>query len=111
MITFKLPAHLEHLESGFTEALKTVIDPELNVNIVDLGLVYALKLDETGRFIVVEMTLSSKFCPMGESILLAVKNCMGRNFPDYTTDVMLVWEPQWSYTCISEEGIKILKGY
>ncbi|PYF70601.1 metal-sulfur cluster assembly factor [Pedobacter nutrimenti] len=97
--------------SDIPSALKTVIDPELNLNIVDLGLVYALKLNETTRQFLIEMSLSSKFCPMGESILSATKNCMERTFPDYMTEVTLVWEPEWSYKFISEEGLKTLRGY
>ena len=108
MITFDIPAHLSGMRSDFVTALKTIINPELNINIVDLGLVYSLKLDETKMSILIGMTLSSRFCPMGESILSATKNCMERNFPDYVAEVNLVWEPEWSYDAISEAGIAAL---
>lgn len=89
-------------------ALKTVVDPELNVNIVDLGLVYTLKIDEVQKCIGVEMTLSSAYCPMSESILSTTKNCVERNFSDFTVLIDLVWEPQWNYHFISAEGRKAL---
>jgi len=110
MITFDVPSHLSSKRGDFINALKTVIDPELDVNIVDLGLIYSIKLDAAKMCIVLEMTLSSKFCPMGESILSAVKNCMERNFPDFITEVALVWEPEWNYEFISAEGIRALEG-
>ena len=111
MITFDFPTHLSDKKEQFIDALKTVIDPELNVNIVDLGLVYTIKLDEIQLSILIEMTLSSKFCPMGESILSATKNCMERSFPLFTTTVNLIWEPEWNYESISLAGIKALRGY
>ncbi len=111
MITFDVPANLSGKRGDFVNALKTVIDPELDVNIVDLGLIYGINLDEVKMCIELEMTLSSKFCPMGESILSATKNCMERKFPDFMTEVVLVWEPEWSYEFISAEGIKALEEY
>jgi metal-sulfur cluster biosynthetic enzyme len=110
MIEFELPNHLAAMEERFTDALKNVIDPELNVNIVDLGLVYTLKLDEATNSILIGMTLSSNFCPMGNSILSATKNCMERVFPQFTTQVDLLWEPAWNYGFISFDGIKALRG-
>jgi metal-sulfur cluster biosynthetic enzyme len=111
MITFDVPARLSGKSGDFINALRTVIDPELDVNIVDLGLIYSIKLDEIKMRIELEMTLSSKFCPMGESILSGTKNCMERIFPDFITEVALVWEPEWSYEFISAEGIRALEGY
>lgn len=110
MIRFDFPSHLYDKKEQFIDALKTVIDPELNINIVDLGLVYTIKLDEIHLNILIEMTLSSKFCPMGESILSATKNSMERTFPLFTTAVNLIWEPEWSYESISLAGLKALRG-
>lgn len=111
MITFDIPCHLSISKDDLIDALKTVIDPELNVNIVDLGLVYTLKIDETEMSFIIGMTLSSKFCPMAESILSATKNCMERSFPAFATRVSLVWEPEWNYESISPTGIRALSGY
>ncbi len=93
------------------EALKTVIDPELQVNIVDLGLIYFTEMNEDFRTILIEMTLSSKSCPMGESILSATKNCLKRSFEAFKVEVKLVWDPKWNADFISVAGIRKLRGY
>nr|WP_162988820.1 metal-sulfur cluster assembly factor [Pedobacter schmidteae] len=110
MIVFDVPDAFADAREKLIDTLKTVIDPELYVNIVDLGLVYALKLDENQHLVVVEMTLSSRFCPMSESILSAVKNAIERTFAHFSAEVKVVWEPEWSYKSISPEGIKKLRG-
>lgn len=92
-------------------ALKTVIDPELQVNIVDLGLIYFTEMNEDFATILIEMTLSSKSCPMGESILSAAKNCMERSFEAFKVEVKLVWDPEWNADFISAAGIRKLRGY
>jgi metal-sulfur cluster biosynthetic enzyme len=86
------------------ENLRSVIDPELDLNIIDLGLVYEVGVDELNLEIKVIVTLSSKFCPMGDAILQSVKNCLEHHYPNYTICVQLTWEPQWNYEMISEEG-------
>lgn len=93
------------------EVLKTVIDPELQINIVDLGLIYAIEMDENFRPVLIEMTLSTKSCPMGESILSATKNCLERSFETLKVEVKLVWDPKWNADFISAAGIRKLRGY
>ena len=82
--------------------LYQVIDPELFVNIMDLGLVYDLVI--TSRAIFVEMTLSTPHCPMGEAIAEGVKNVLGQHFTTHEIEVNLVWEPKWNFDMISPEG-------
>ena len=97
-----------NLKSAVEEILHLVIDPELQINIIDLGLVYGLEIDEPKKEIQVTMTLSSKFCPVGDAILQSVKNCIEHHYKEYTAQVNLVWEPVWSYDNISEEGKRLL---
>jgi metal-sulfur cluster biosynthetic enzyme len=111
MIIFDISESSSFMKKELVEALTTVIDPELHVNIIDLGLVYAIKLDEEKMHIITEMTLSSRFCPMGESIISAVKNCLERSFPGFTAAVQLVWDPEWNYDFISVNGIRKLRGF
>ncbi|WP_158280749.1 metal-sulfur cluster assembly factor [Pararcticibacter amylolyticus] len=92
------------------ETLRTIPDPELNVNIIDLGLVYNVEVKEPEKEIIITMTLSSKHCPMGEAILQSVKNGVKHNFEDFSVEVNLTWEPQWGYDNITEEGLKQLRG-
>lgn len=84
-------------------ALMEVIDPELSINIIDLGLVYAVDFS-TPDAITLTMTLSTKHCPMGDAIQQGVLNVMENTFPDRKTTINLVWEPEWNYTMISEAG-------
>lgn len=61
-------------------ALEQVVDPEIGLNVVDLGLIYQLDFDEEHKKIFVTMTLTTQFCPMGESITAAVKRVMEHTF-------------------------------
>jgi len=83
-------------------ALRGVIDPEVGMNIVDLGLVYRI---DTEPAIVVEMTMTSPTCPMGEMILDDVRARLAVAFPGtWPADVRLVWEPPWNPSMMSANG-------
>jgi metal-sulfur cluster biosynthetic enzyme len=84
-------------------ALYRVIDPELFVNIVDLGLVYGIDV-APGKPIEVTMTLSTPHCPMGEAITMGVRNVLSVEFPARRTEVKLVFDPKWDHWMMSEEG-------
>jgi metal-sulfur cluster biosynthetic enzyme len=86
------------------EGLHDVIDPEVGLNVVDMGLIYGLNFDETRKEIGVLMTLSTRFCPMGESIIEAVGNNLRTNFSDWDIEVELTFDPAWNVEMISEEG-------
>ena len=86
------------------EALKNVIDPEIGLNIVDLGLIYQIDFDETNSKISLNMTLTTQFCPMGESITDAVKRALENAFPGREIQLELIFNPPWNYERISEEG-------
>lgn len=85
-------------------ALYEVIDPELDLNIVDLGLVYKLIFEGNPHEIIVEMTLTTQFCPMGESIQDATTRAMEQAFPNTDIRVNLTFDPPWDQTMISERG-------
>ncbi|MBL7837070.1 MAG: metal-sulfur cluster assembly factor [Bacteroidetes bacterium] len=87
-----------------SEYLMEVLDPEIGLNIIDLGLVYNINFNELTKEIFVNMTLTSQFCPMGESILGGAEEKLKNGFPDYTINVSLTFEPVWSYERISETG-------
>lgn len=91
-------------------ALQQVIDPEIGLNIVDLGLIYQIDFEEVGKKIFATMTLTTQFCPMGESITTGAINALQNAFPDYTIDVQLIFDPPWSHERISEEGLQYLNG-
>ena len=89
-------------------ALQNVMDPEIGLNVVDLGLIYQLDFDEAEKKIFCEMTLTTQFCPMGESITNASKETLKTTFPEYETEVELTFDPPWSHEMISAEGREFL---
>ena len=91
-------------EQPIFEILKTVMDPEVAVNIVDLGLIYEVNLLEDRKMIHVVMTLSTRGCPLGDTIMQNVEVVIEANFPGYDVNVELVWEPEWTPELITEAG-------
>lgn len=94
------------MEDKIFELLKTVMDPEVNVNIVDLGLIYDIKVD--GNNVVVVMTLSTPGCPLGDTIMENAAQVIKADIADVEVDVQLVWEPAWTPDLISPEGKVVL---
>lgn len=80
-----------------------VIDPELFVNVVDLGLIYDVDFADGGK-VIVTMTLSTPHCPLGDAITMGVRNALEGSFPDREIAVNLVWHPEWSPDNISDAG-------
>jgi metal-sulfur cluster biosynthetic enzyme len=89
-------------------SLQNVMDPEIGLNIVDLGLVYQIDFDETAMKIYCTMTLTTQFCPMGESIISAAKENLLCVFPEYEVVTQLTFDPPWSHERISVEGQEFL---
>jgi metal-sulfur cluster biosynthetic enzyme len=91
------------------EALKQVIDPEIGINIVDLGLVYETTVNDDGKVDVV-MTLTSPGCPLGPVIHAQVNQALGDL--DGVTDIAvnIVWSPPWRPEMMSEDA-KLELGY
>ncbi|HEX5653789.1 MAG TPA: metal-sulfur cluster assembly factor [Chitinophagaceae bacterium] len=89
-------------------ALEAVIDPEIGLNIVDLGLILGLDFDESKQNINVTMTLTTPFCPMGETISGAVKRVLENTFRHTVVLIDLNFDQPWNHGRISEEGLKFL---
>ena len=85
------------------EGLKTVYDPEIGVNVVDLGLVYDVDVSESSD-VLVTMTLTSLGCPLGPVIVQEVTNALGDLPGIGEIDVKLVWSPPWSPDNMSEDA-------
>jgi metal-sulfur cluster biosynthetic enzyme len=77
------------------DALRAVKDPELNLNVIDLGLVYDIAVREGGE-VHVEMTLTSPGCPAGPEMLTEAQNALRALDGVTKADVELVWEPYWT---------------
>ena len=94
-------------EDHVREALKQVIDPELFVNIVDLGLIYEIKVDETEEGqsnVAIEMTMTSPACPAGPQLLGQSKDFVGRLEGVNEVDVRLVMDPPWTPDRMTEDA-------
>jgi metal-sulfur cluster biosynthetic enzyme len=94
-------------EDTVREALKQVIDPELFVNIVDLGLIYDVKISEAeeGKSNVdVEMTMTSPACPAGPQLLGQSKSAVGNLEGVGEVDIRLVMDPPWSPDRMTEDA-------
>jgi metal-sulfur cluster biosynthetic enzyme len=85
----------QDLKDNMMGALEQVVDPELGIDIVNLGLVYDVDLDEEGKA-TVTMTLTSMGCPLAGTIVDQVKTAL-RDLPEVKeTEVDIVWNPPWS---------------
>ena len=96
--------NLNELEQEILEVIKTVPDPEVGVNIVDLGLIYEVAQDDEAKTIEVKMTLSARGCPVGDTILQHVHTVVSNFRLRYDVDVKLVWDPAWDPSKITEDG-------
>lgn len=90
-----MPTKMEILE-----ALKNVVDPEIGMNIVDLGLVYAVDLEADK--VHVNLTLTTPGCPLGPEIIRDVKWELKRLADVQQADVDLVWQPLWKPSMMSD---------
>lgn len=96
-------------EQEILDALKAVYDPEIRVNIVDLGLIYSVQKSNNGTADI-KMTLTTPGCPMSEQIMRDVKVAAGKHPDVNNVEVELVWEPQWNRDMMSEEA-KLMLGF
>lgn len=96
------------LENEVIEALRSIYDPEIPVNIYDLGLIYNVSADENG-FVTVTMTLTSPACPVAESLPIEVQEKI--KFVPGVTDakVDLTWDPPFTLDMVSDE-VKLMLG-
>lgn len=95
------------------ESIRTVYDPEIPVNVYDLGLIYHIVMEESaderdGQKLYdahVDMTLTTANCPMADTIPLMVREALQKHIPDLNNIVVnLVWEPPWDPSRMSEEA-------
>ncbi len=98
-------------ENAVWEALKTCFDPEIPVNIVDLGLIYDLATEKApggGHSVEVKMTLTAPGCGMGPVIAEDARGKIAALPGVESAKVHIVWDPQWTPQMISETGRKVL---
>ena len=93
-------------EEDLTEALKDVVDPELGINIVDLGLVYGVHVEE-GNHAVIDMTLTSAACPLTDVIEDQTATALEGLVNNH--EINWVWMPPWGVDKITEDGREQLR--
>ena len=89
-------------EAAVWNVLRQVIDPEIGCNIVDLGLVYSIALN--GGKVTVQMTLTTRGCPMHESIAQGVQTALLSLEGVEEAEVEIVWDPPWNPEMMSKRG-------
>ncbi len=90
-------------EERVEEILKTCYDPEIPVNIVDLGLVYGIKVDDDKKTVNITMTLTTPGCPLFSVISDDVTQKVEKG-TNYKVEIKLVWEPVWTPKMMSEDA-------
>jgi metal-sulfur cluster biosynthetic enzyme len=91
-------------EADILEAMKQVEDPELGVNVVDLGLLYGVEQEEDGRKVVLDMTLTSAACPLTDMIEGATNAALVGLDGIEEVDINWVWSPPWGPDRLTEDG-------
>jgi metal-sulfur cluster biosynthetic enzyme len=89
-------------EEQVKEALTNVYDPEIGMNVIELGLVYDIEVDDEDN-VSIEMTLTSPGCPLGEILTQQVDHVL-RAIGAKSTRVDIVWSPPWTPDMMSEEA-------
>src|SRR6266704_2037118 len=92
----------ESHEGRVIAALRTVYDPEMPVNIYDLGLIYGLEVDEPKGTVSIRMTLTAPGCPVAQTFPGTVENAVKAVAGVTAAKVELVWDPPWSRARMSE---------
>ena len=93
-------------EDDVLEALKDVVDPELGINVVDLGLVYGVVIDDASTA-TVDMTLTSAACPLTDVIEDQMRSALSEVVPDFR--INWVWMPPWGPDKITDDGREMLR--
>ena len=101
----------EEIKEEVIKVLKQIYDPEIPVNIYDLGLIYGVEVDENHN-VKIKMTLTTTACPLMGILIYRVEEMVKQNIPNVgNVDVELVWDPPWTPERISPEGRKLLKKF
>jgi len=92
------------LETRIVKGLKSIYDPEIPVNIYDLGLIYDVNVHDD-KSVIITMTLTAPNCPIADDILFNVKETIEKIEGVKSVDIHLVFEPPWTKALMSEEAL------
>ncbi len=96
-------------QDDIREAMKQVDDPELGINVVDLGLLYGVTVDEATGGVNLEMTLTSMGCPLTDQIIADVRKYVEPLDGVTSVDVNWVWDPPWGPDKMTDDGKLMMK--
>ena len=92
---------MNEIKNRVIEKIKKIYDPEIPVNIYELGLIYDVKIDEENN-VKIKMTLTTPNCPVAESLPKEVKDSIMKVEDVNKVDLNLVWDPPWNKSMMSE---------
>jgi FeS assembly SUF system protein len=101
------PDEMARLTDGIVSALKTVFDPEIPVDIYELGLIYKVDIDDD-RAVTIDMTLTTPNCPSAAELPGQVENAVGGVPGVREAKVNIVWDPPWDQSRMSDEARTVL---
>ena len=93
---------MSDIKEKIIDEIKKIYDPEIPVNIYELGLIYKIEVDEKNNKVMIEMTLTSPNCPVAESLPNSVKDNITKIDGISDVDLKLVWDPPWTKDKMSE---------
>ena len=93
---------MQNIKDKVIEEIKKIYDPEIPVNIYELGLIYKVEVDEKNKKVRIDMTLTSPNCPVAESLPKEVKDNIMKVEGVSDVNLNLVWEPPWDKDKMSE---------
>jgi metal-sulfur cluster biosynthetic enzyme len=91
-------------------AIQPIVDPEINVSIVELGLIYDVEFEEEQSQVNVKMTLTSPACPVGPQIMAAVHGKVLELEEVENVDIQLIWSPPWDPRTMATEDVRMTLG-
>ena len=100
----KSVSYEEKVKKDIMEKLKQVIDPEMNMDLVSLGLIYNIKVEEKEKKAIIDMTFTTPTCPLGDMILEDVKFVLSQIKDLESIDINVVFDTPWSPERMSEEA-------
>ena len=98
------PAEIQSVERDIIDTLKNIYDPEIPVNIYDLGLIYEINFEPSGTADII-MTLTAPNCPMADMLLADIHREVSKVQGVEKVNITLTFEPQWDKSMMSEEAL------
>lgn len=97
-------ATIQEIREALLEGLKEVVDPEIHINIVDLGLIYRVDIANDKNKVDIDFTLTTPGCPLADVIEDDIRSAVAKVVPNIALVLELVWTPMWNADFMSEDA-------